>query len=239
METSHLERALRATDAPLSVHDFSSDAAREIYGFDLLLVWPDLHVVWRGNQPPEDAAAVAAVATGHLASHTRIHSAPLAESRFCPNSKTPPAGNRSGIHLEESLYYIISESMVARLTIPYLSETPVCRITLSSGLGIRDVGAGCAGPAVTGVAGVIPLPPTPPCGPRQCPEREDLTHYGCRRTLKAVARAFYLSQGHIEERTGLLRCYISRVENGHTIPAIETLEKFARALETPMYQLLY
>src|SRR5579862_9888461 len=64
-ETSHLERALRATGAPLSVLDFSSGAAREIYGFDLLLVRPDLHVVWRGNQPPDDAAAVAAVATGH------------------------------------------------------------------------------------------------------------------------------------------------------------------------------
>jgi transcriptional regulator with XRE-family HTH domain len=48
-----------------------------------------------------------------------------------------------------------------------------------------------------------------------------------------------LSQGDIEQRTGLLRCYISRVENGHTVPAIETLEKIARALETPMYQLFY
>jgi transcriptional regulator with XRE-family HTH domain len=47
------------------------------------------------------------------------------------------------------------------------------------------------------------------------------------------------SQGGIEERTGLLRCYISRVENGHTVPAIETLEKMARALEIPMYQLFY
>ncbi|HLJ24254.1 MAG TPA: helix-turn-helix transcriptional regulator [Candidatus Acidoferrales bacterium] len=47
------------------------------------------------------------------------------------------------------------------------------------------------------------------------------------------------SQGEIEKRTGLLRCYISRVENGHTVPAVETLEKFARALEVPMYQLLY
>ncbi len=48
-----------------------------------------------------------------------------------------------------------------------------------------------------------------------------------------------LSQGDIEKRTGLLRCYISRVENGHTVPAIETLEKMARALEIPMYQLFY
>ena len=48
-----------------------------------------------------------------------------------------------------------------------------------------------------------------------------------------------LSQGDIEKRTGLLRCYISRVENGHTVPAIETLEKLARALEVPFYQLFY
>src|SRR5579862_4102175 len=48
-----------------------------------------------------------------------------------------------------------------------------------------------------------------------------------------------LSQGDIEKRTGLLRCYISRVENGHTVPAIETLEKLARALEFPMYRLFH
>lgn len=48
-----------------------------------------------------------------------------------------------------------------------------------------------------------------------------------------------LSQGDIEKRTGLLRCYISRVENGHTVPAVETIEKFARALEVPIYQIFY
>jgi transcriptional regulator with XRE-family HTH domain len=48
-----------------------------------------------------------------------------------------------------------------------------------------------------------------------------------------------MSQGDIEKRTGLLRCYISRVENGHTIPAIETLEKMARAFGVPLYQLFY
>jgi transcriptional regulator with XRE-family HTH domain len=47
------------------------------------------------------------------------------------------------------------------------------------------------------------------------------------------------SKGDIEKRTGLLRCYISRVENGHTVSAIETLEKLARALEVPLYQLFY
>ena len=58
-------------------------------------------------------------------------------------------------------------------------------------------------------------------------------------TLKAIREAKGMSQGDIEERTGLFRCYISRVENGHTSPAIETLEKFARALEVQMYELFY
>jgi transcriptional regulator with XRE-family HTH domain len=57
--------------------------------------------------------------------------------------------------------------------------------------------------------------------------------------LRAVREQKNLSQGDIEERSGLLRCYISRVENGYTVPAIETLEKMARAMEVPLYQLFY
>ena len=57
--------------------------------------------------------------------------------------------------------------------------------------------------------------------------------------LRELREGKSLSQGDIEKRTGLLRCYISRVENGHTVPAIETLEKMARALEVPLYQLFY
>jgi transcriptional regulator with XRE-family HTH domain len=57
--------------------------------------------------------------------------------------------------------------------------------------------------------------------------------------LRILREQKKLSQGEIEKRTGLLRCYISRVENGHTVPAVETLEKFARALEVPLYQLFY
>src|SRR6476646_9452428 len=57
--------------------------------------------------------------------------------------------------------------------------------------------------------------------------------------LRELREEKKLSQGDIEKRTGLLRCYISRVENGHTVPAIETLEKMARALEVPLYQLFY
>ncbi len=57
--------------------------------------------------------------------------------------------------------------------------------------------------------------------------------------LRALREEKKLSQGDIEKRTGLVRPYISRVENNHTVPAIETLEKMARALEIPMYQLFY
>src|SRR5882762_969412 len=57
--------------------------------------------------------------------------------------------------------------------------------------------------------------------------------------LRALREEKKFSQGEVEKRTGLPRCYISRVENGHTVPAIETLEKMARALEVPLYQLFY
>jgi len=57
--------------------------------------------------------------------------------------------------------------------------------------------------------------------------------------LRELREQKNLSQGEIEKRTGLLRCYISRVENGHTVPAVETLEKFAHALKVPLYQIFY
>ncbi|HWG58404.1 MAG TPA: helix-turn-helix transcriptional regulator [Candidatus Acidoferrales bacterium] len=57
--------------------------------------------------------------------------------------------------------------------------------------------------------------------------------------LKQIRDSKNMSQGDIERRTGLLRCYISRVENGHTVPALETLEKMARAMEIPLYQIFY
>jgi transcriptional regulator with XRE-family HTH domain len=57
--------------------------------------------------------------------------------------------------------------------------------------------------------------------------------------LKGLREEKGFTQGEIEKRTGLLRCYISRVENGHTVPAVPTLEKMARALEVPMYRLFY
>ena len=57
--------------------------------------------------------------------------------------------------------------------------------------------------------------------------------------LRILREEKKLSQGEIEKRTGMLRSYISPVENGHTVPSIETLEKFARALDIPIYQLFY
>jgi transcriptional regulator with XRE-family HTH domain len=57
--------------------------------------------------------------------------------------------------------------------------------------------------------------------------------------LKAIRESKEMSQGDIEKRTGLIRCYVSRVENGHTVPSVSTLEKWARAMEVPTYQLFH
>ena len=57
--------------------------------------------------------------------------------------------------------------------------------------------------------------------------------------LRTIRESRNMSQGEVESQTGLLRCYISRVENGHTVPSLETLEKFARALGVRMYELMY
>jgi transcriptional regulator with XRE-family HTH domain len=57
--------------------------------------------------------------------------------------------------------------------------------------------------------------------------------------LRTIRESKNLSQGDVEKRTGMLRCYTSRVENGHTVPSIETLAKYAQALEIPLYQIFY
>ncbi len=57
--------------------------------------------------------------------------------------------------------------------------------------------------------------------------------------LRSLRREKNMSQGDIEERTGLQRCYVSRVENGHTIPSLETLQETAHALEVPLYKFFY
>ena len=57
--------------------------------------------------------------------------------------------------------------------------------------------------------------------------------------IRALREEKKLTRGDIQERTGLQRTYIWRVENGYTVPAIETLEKFARGLEVPIYRFFY
>ena len=64
-DVRELEGAIRARGAPVTVLDVPDRVAREVYGCDLILVRPDMHVVWRGNAAPEDPAEIAAVATGH------------------------------------------------------------------------------------------------------------------------------------------------------------------------------
>jgi transcriptional regulator with XRE-family HTH domain len=65
------------------------------------------------------------------------------------------------------------------------------------------------------------------------------THMDIGKRLTALRGARELSHGDVERRTGLLRCYISRVENGHTTPSLETPERWARALEVEVYQLFF
>jgi transcriptional regulator with XRE-family HTH domain len=55
--------------------------------------------------------------------------------------------------------------------------------------------------------------------------------------LRRLRETRNLSQGDIEKRSGVLRCYTSHVENGYTVPSVETLEKCARALAVPLYGL--
>jgi len=53
-------------------------------------------------------------------------------------------------------------------------------------------------------------------------------------TIRSYRLQKGLSQGDIEKKTGLLRCYLSRVENGHTVPSLDTLAKIAHALDLPI-----
>jgi len=64
-DTTAFARAFAATDAPLQVLDIADTHARDLYGYDLLLLRPDLHVVWRGHSAPREPGALAALATGH------------------------------------------------------------------------------------------------------------------------------------------------------------------------------
>lgn len=64
IDAGPLERAFASYGAPVKTLDIADDIAREIYGHDMMVLRPDMHIVWRGNAEP-DAAEVAAIATGH------------------------------------------------------------------------------------------------------------------------------------------------------------------------------
>ena len=63
-----------------------------------------------------------------------------------------------------------------------------------------------------------------------------ITQMNIGETIRSFRLQRGMSQGDIEKRTGLLRCYLSRVENGHTIPSLDTLSKIAGAMELPLAQ---
>jgi 2-polyprenyl-6-methoxyphenol hydroxylase-like FAD-dependent oxidoreductase len=64
-DATALRRAFADIGAPLQVLDIADERPRDVYGYDLLLLRPDMHVVWRGNDPPTEPAKLAALATGH------------------------------------------------------------------------------------------------------------------------------------------------------------------------------
>ena len=66
-DTAGLARAFAALNAPLQIIDMPDERPREIYGYDLLLLRPDMHVAWRGNTPPDDPGGLAGMVTGNSA----------------------------------------------------------------------------------------------------------------------------------------------------------------------------
>jgi transcriptional regulator with XRE-family HTH domain len=70
-------------------------------------------------------------------------------------------------------------------------------------------------------------------------DREVKKHMVIGTRLRSLREQKGMSQGDVEKATGLLRCYISRIENGHSIPSLETLERFAGALNVPLYEIFY
>ena len=64
-DTSALEGAMRRLKAPFQVRIVKDAAPRDVYGYDLILLRPDMHIAWRGNTPPSDSEHLAALITGH------------------------------------------------------------------------------------------------------------------------------------------------------------------------------
>ena len=65
MDMSALERSMNALGAPFETLTVKDEVARDLYGYDLIFLRPDMHVVWRGNTAPNDPAALAALVTGN------------------------------------------------------------------------------------------------------------------------------------------------------------------------------
>jgi hypothetical protein len=63
-DAAALARAFATIGAPLQVLDIPDERARDLYGYDLLLLRPDLHIVWRGHAAPQEPDKLAALATG-------------------------------------------------------------------------------------------------------------------------------------------------------------------------------
>jgi hypothetical protein len=70
VDTTALERAMRERQAPFQTLTVTGDVARDVYGYDLLLLRPDMHIAWRGNATPADPAQLAALVTGHARDET-------------------------------------------------------------------------------------------------------------------------------------------------------------------------
>jgi len=64
-DTAGLEQAIKSRGTPVAVLDVPDNAARDVYQHDIILLRPDMHIVWRGNRLPDDVRSIAATATGH------------------------------------------------------------------------------------------------------------------------------------------------------------------------------
>ena len=64
-DTTRIRKSFEATGAPVTEVRVESDRVRDLYGFDFLVLRPDMHVVWRGTQVPRNAAEIVSIATGH------------------------------------------------------------------------------------------------------------------------------------------------------------------------------
>ena len=96
-----------------------------------------------------------------------------------------------------------------------------------SSLGLLAIGAQITVPLMADMTTFLPAQASPPV-------KSISSNIGS--TIRDFRLQKGMSQGDIEKRTGLLRCYLSRVENGHTVPSLETLQKIAGALDLQLAQ---